>query len=138
MIIYKTNEPIEIEKLSALYESVGWVGYTNHPEIMANILSGAQFYMSAWDGEDLVGLVRTIGDGCYILYIQDILIRPEYQRQGIGQTLIKQALEKGKGMHQIILTTDNTEKTSAFYRSVGFVSMEETGAITFIYRGDKE
>ncbi|MGP6140448.1 GNAT family N-acetyltransferase [Jeotgalibaca sp. A127] len=122
--------------MGVVQESVGWTGYTDYPEIMKKLLSGALTHMSAWDGDELVGLVRAVGDGCYILYIQDILVHPDYQRQGIGQILVKRVLETAKDMRQIILTTDNTEKTTLFYRSVGFVPMEETEAVTFIFRGD--
>lgn len=136
MITYKMNDNISLEKLTNLYKNVGWTGYTNHPEIMAKLLSGAFLYISAWDGNELVGLIRAIGDGCYILYIQDLLVHPDYQRKGIGLTLMNRMLEIAKEMRQIILSTDNTEQTIQFYRSMGFVAMEETGSVTFTYRGD--
>lgn len=137
LITYRENTPIHIEALTQLYQSVGWTAYTDHPEIMQKLLPGALSYISAWDGEKLVGLIRTIGDGCYILYIQDILIHPDYQRKGIGTTLINRLLEQATGMRQIILSTDNTEKTISFYRSVGFLPIGETGAVSLVYVGIK-
>lgn len=137
MIHYSEKGIIDFSKLVDLYNSVGWTSYTNNPLVMAQLLPGAFSYISAWDGDRLVGLIRTVGDGCSILYIQDLLVHPDYQRQGIGQALITQTLETAKNIRQIFLSTENTEKTVQFYRSVGFVTMEETGAVTFIYRGDK-
>lgn len=131
-IAYKENNPIHTDVLTALYKSVGWTAYSDDSEIMKQILAGSRFYISAWSGEKLIGLIRTVGDGAYILYIQDILVHPEYQRFGIGTALMKQILEKAEKMRQIILTTDNTEKTTAFYRSLGFTPMEEAGAVSFI------
>ena len=136
MINYKENNVIEVDELKALYDSVGWSAYTDHPEIMQQLLPGAQSYISAWDGESLIGLIRTVGDGCYMLYIQDLLIHPDYQRKGIGTVLIKKILEDAKGLRQILLSTDHTEKTIRFYRSVGFSTMEEMGAVTLTYRGN--
>lgn len=137
MIHYSEKGIIDFSKLVDLYNSVGWTSYTNDSLVMAQLLPGALSYISAWDGDRLVGLIRTVGDGCSILYIQDLLVHPDYQRQGIGQALITQTLETAKNIRQIFLSTENTEKTVQFYRSVGFVTMEETGAVTFIYRGDK-
>ena len=137
MIHYSENGIIAFNKLVDLYNSVGWTAYTNDPLVMAQLLPGALSYTSAWDGDRLVGLIRTVGDGCSILYIQDLLVHPDYQRQGIGQALINQTLAAAKNIRQIFLSTENTEKTVQFYRSVGFVTMEEIGAVTFIYRGDK-
>lgn len=137
MIHYSEKGIIDFSKLVDLYNSVGWTAYTNDSLVMAQLLPGAFSYTSAWDGDRLVGLIRTVGDGCSVLYIQDLLVHPDYQRQGIGQALINQTLETAKNIRQIFLSTENTEKTVQFYRSVGFVTMEETGAVTFIYRGDK-
>lgn len=137
MIHYRENGVIDFSKLVDLYNSVGWTAYTNDPLVMAQLLPGALSYTSAWDGDCLVGLIRTVGDGCSILYIQDLLVHPDYQRQGIGQALVNQTLAAAKNIRQIFLSTESTEKTVQFYRSVGFMTMEETGAVTFIYRGDK-
>lgn len=131
-IEYKENTPVDIELLTALYRSVSWTAYSEQSEIMEKILPGSYFYISAWSGENLIGLIRTVGDGTYILYIQDILVHPAYQRLGIGTMLMKQTLEKAKKMQQIILTTDNTEKTKSFYHSLGFLPINETGAVSFI------
>lgn len=131
-ISYIKNQPIKVADLASLYNSVGWTSYTDHPEIMTKLLPGALSYISAWDGDDLIGLVRTIGDGCYILYIQDLLVHPDYQRRGIGSDLIHQILDDAKDMRQIILTTDSSEKTAHFYRSVGLVPMNEAGVVSFI------
>ena len=137
MIQYSENGRIPFEKLMDLYNSVGWTAYTKDLNVMKKLLPGALSYTSAWDGDRLVGLIRTVGDGCSILYIQDLLVHPDYQRQGIGQTLVTQTVAAAENIRQIFLSTENTEKTVHFYRSVGFVTMEETGAVTFIYRGDK-
>lgn len=137
MIQYSENGRIPFEKLMDLYNSVGWTAYTKDLNVMKKLLPGALSYTSAWDGDRLVGLIRTVGDGCSILYIQDLLVHPDYQRQGIGQTLVTQTVAAAENIRQIFLSTENTEKTVQFYHSVGFVTMEETGAVTFIYRGDK-
>ena len=131
-IRYQDNTPISIDSLTQLYQSVGWRNYYKAPAIMSQLLPGAWHYISAWEEDQLVGLIRTISDGCYILYIQDILVHPDYQRQAIGTSLMKQMLERAKDMQQIILTTDDTEKTIQFYQSLGFQTMQDLKCVSFM------
>ena len=131
-IRYQDNTPISIDSLTQLYQSVGWRNYYNDPAIMNQLLPGSWHYISAWEDDQLVGLIRTISDGCYILYIQDILVHPDYQRQAIGTSLMKQMLERAKDMQQIILTTDDTERTIQFYQSLGFKTMQDLKCVSFM------
>ena len=131
-IRYQDNTPISIDSLTQLYQSVGWRNYYKAPAIMSQLLPGAWHYISAWEEDQLVGLIRTISDGCYILYIQDILVHPDYQRQAIGTSLVKQMLERAKDMQQIILTTDDTERTIQFYQSLGFKTMQDLKCVSFM------
>ena len=57
---------------------------------------------------------------------------PTYQRQGIGSTLMKQALSDYKDIYQIQLATDESEKTLAFYRSLGFETLSTYDCIGMI------
>lgn len=79
----------------------------------------------------LVGLIRVVGDGYSIVYIQDILVLQEYQNNGIGKKLIEIVLNKYKDVRQKVLLTDNKDKTILFYKKVGFLKAEEFGCIAF-------
>ena len=78
---------------------------------------------TVWDDDKLVGLARVVGDGCTIIYIQDVLVLESYQGQGIGSELIKLILEKYKKVRQVVLMTDETEKTVKFYKKSGLVNI---------------
>ncbi|AZV36148.1 N-acetyltransferase, partial [Enterococcus faecium] len=84
--------------------------------------------------EKIIGVVRWITVFATIAFIQDILIHPRSQRQGIGKALLNEALEKitSYGPVQIELLTDDTEKTKKFYESVGFVQVKEMDAVSYI------
>ena len=84
-----------------------------------------------WDGRELVGLARAVGDDASIAYIQDILVRPDMQRRGIGARLASAALERFAHVPQIVLITDDEEKTASFYRSVGMTDLGELGVRGF-------
>lgn len=131
IMTYKLNTTISYEELNNLYESVEWTGYTDFPDKMRKLLEGSSFYISAWHNDQLVGLIRAVGDNASILYIQDILIRPDYQRLGIGRELMESMLKEHTHIRQIVLLTDDTEKTAAFYRSLNFQSTQETGGLAF-------
>jgi ribosomal protein S18 acetylase RimI-like enzyme len=131
MIEYQKKVDITHEALLHLYESVGWSAYTQDNPDLTSLLEGAKHYLTAWDGERLIGLIRVVGDGVYIAYIQDVLVHPDYQRQGIGKYLMQKMLKEIRYAKQIILTTENSPATKAFYQSLGMKEFNETGALGF-------
>lgn len=115
-----------------LYESVGWRNYSEHPEMLCSAFAGSLCILAAYEDEHLVGIIRAVGDGHSILFIQDILVYPAYQRRGIGTALMNALLEKYQDVYQTELATDHTEKTIAFYRSLGFCPLHEIGCCGFM------
>ncbi len=126
---YRNYNEKEILKL---YSSVGWTAYTDAPEVLKSGFRKSLLTLAAYDGEQLLGLIRTVGDGETIVYIQDILVRPEYQRAGIGTALLQAVLERFKEVRQIVLATDHTQKTISFYESQGFIQMTRMGCCGFM------
>lgn len=123
---YKQDEIID------LYKSVGWINYTQQPEKLKKGYENSLCILGAYKDNELVGILRAVGDGATILFIQDIIVLLEFQRNGIGTQLIKSVLEKYSHVYQIELLTDDTEKTVEFYKSVGFKPVNEIGAMSFI------
>ena len=103
-----------------LYESVGWTAYTDHPEVLRTGFENSMLILTAYEGDQLLGIIRAVGDGYTVVFIQDILVFPEYQRKGIGSALLQAILDRYSHVRQIELATDNTPKTIAFYKSMGF------------------
>lgn len=133
MIGYKKNDTISFEEILPLYEAVGWTNYTSNPTMLRNALENSLFLISARDEEGkLIGFLRAVGDGYSIVYIQDIIVLPEYQRQGIGTQLLRQTLERFKEVYQMILTTDSELKTIAFYEANGFTALSKVGCTSFM------
>ena len=114
---YETYNELEILNL---YESVGWINYTNNPKMLENAYVNSLKILGAYEDEKLIGIIRVVGDGHSVVFIQDLLVYPEYQRQGIGTALLKQILLDYKHVYQKHLLTENTEKTIQFYKSLGF------------------
>jgi len=120
MIAIKKQEIVKLEDVLHLYQAVGWTNYTDQSEMLEQALSHSLAMYLAFDGEKIVGLIRLIGDGFSSVLVQDLIVLPIYQRQGIGSALMKEALEAYKDVYQVQLVTEQTERTLRFYRSMGF------------------
>lgn len=129
--IKEYSEYRESEILS-LYQSVGWTNYTDNPDMLKNAYANSLKILGAYADEQLLGIIRVVGDGCSIVFIQDILVFPEYQHRGIGTALISKILSLYQTVYQKSLLTDNTEKTIHFYQSVGFEMDINIGCRAFI------
>lgn len=115
-----------------LYESVGWTAYTEHPEVLKKGFDRSMLTLAAYERGQLMGIIRAVGDGHTIVFVQDILVFPEYQRKGVGTALLQAVLDRYSHVRQIELATENTPKTIAFYRSMGFKEMSEIGCCGFM------
>ncbi|MDR7870597.1 MAG: GNAT family N-acetyltransferase [Tissierellaceae bacterium] len=131
-IIIKEDVVPRVEELIDLYNDVGWSSYTNDSIRLKNAIENSLKVFTVWDQDKLVGLIRVIGDNHTIIYIQDILVLKEYQGQGIGSSLLRLILEKYTSIRQIILMTDNTEKTINFYTKSGMVKSSDYNCIAFM------
>ena len=123
MIIIRRQEIVKLEDVLHLYQAVGWTNYTNQPQMLEQALSHSLAIYLALDGDTVVGLIRLVGDGFSSVFVQDLIVLPSYQRQGIGSSLMKEALEDFKEVYQVQLATEQTEKNVGFYRSMGFETL---------------
>lgn len=87
--------------------------------------------IGAYDHNQLFRLIRVVGDGLTIIYIQDLLVNLAYQRRGIGTKLINSVLKKYDCVRQKVLLTENTLKTRMFYESCNFNPYDKYNLIAF-------
>lgn len=120
MITIKKQEIVKLEDVLHLYQAADWTNYTNQPQMLEQALSHSLVIYLALDGDAVVGLIRLVGDGFSSVLVQDLIVLPSYQRQGIGRSLMKEALEDYKDAYQVQLVTEQTEKNVGFYRFMGF------------------
>ena len=115
-----------------LYASVGWTAYTDRPDVLQKGFENSLLCLAAYEDDRMIGLVRAVGDGQTVVLIQDILVHPAYQRQGVGTRLMDALLKRFPHVRQIQLLTDDTPKTVSFYESLGFKSVEVIGCKSFM------
>lgn len=120
MITIKKQEIVKLEDVLHLYQAADWTNYTNQPQMLEQALSHSLVIYLALDGDAVVGLIRLVGDGFSSVLVQDLIVLPSYQRQGLGSALMKEALKDYKDAYQVQLVTEETEKNVGFYRSMGF------------------
>ena len=126
---YKEYKEDEIKRL---YTEVGWTAYTENMQTLEQGYKNSLLVLAAYQNEELLGIIRVVGDGFTIVFVQDILVFPQKQRQGVGTALLKAVLAKYPDVRQIELVTDNTPKTVAFYKSLGFYEFSEIGCCGFM------
>lgn len=120
MITIRKQEIVKLEDVLHLYQAVGWTNYTNQPQMLEQALYHSLIIYLALDGDAVVGLIRLVGDGFSSVFVQDLIVLSSYQRQGIGSSLMKEALKDYKDAYQVQLATEQTEKNVGFNRSMGF------------------
>ncbi|KAA9149890.1 GNAT family N-acetyltransferase [Amycolatopsis acidicola] len=114
-------------ELLPLYESVGWSAYTKEPDLLATAIAGSSFVVTARRGGRLIGLARALSDGATICYLQDVLVRPEERRNGVGRLLVQAMLDRYANVRQKVLLTDDEPAQRAFYESLGYAETRDFG-----------
>jgi len=121
-----TFQPLVFDEQAILdlYNSNHWTNYTMDKHSLFSGIKQSLYTYAAYDNDTLIGLIRVVGDNHTILYIQDILVHPNYHRKGIGKTLMNHILHKYKHIRQIVLTTDDSAPQHAFYIDLGFAAFD--------------
>lgn len=131
-IQYHSGRMPSLTALCELYEDAGWISYTKRPANLKKAVEGSRIVITAWDGELLVGLVRGVGDGQSIMYVQDILVKKTYQRQGIGRAMMEMLFSLTKQIRQKVLIADQSVGLRKFYESLGMQSQDVYNTVAFM------
>lgn len=119
---FEKTTDITAQQILGLYQSVGWSAYTRQPQTTLKALDNSTVLWAVAD-QKLIGLCRGITDGETILYIQDILVDPNFQGQHVGTKLVKKFLNHFQNIGQTVLITDPEDKTLEFYQSLNFLEI---------------
>ena len=124
-IDYKVNKIPNSNDVLKLYNDANWFAYTKDLDTLMLSLENSIYTSSAWDGDNLVGLVRVVGDGVSIVYIQDVLVKSSHKRQGIGTQMVKEVLKAYENVRQVVLITDEKDESNVFYASLGLKKLTD-------------
>ena len=97
MIDYKNGNGLDLDTVIALYRSstLGERRPVDDRERMRAMLAGANLVVTAWDGERLVGISRSVSYFAYCTYLSDLAVDVAYQRRGIGKELMGRTQQLG-------------------------------------------
>ncbi len=130
MIIIKKNT-ITVQSYLAIRKCVGWRKLLTSQAEQA--LQHSLYVVGAYDGEKLVGMGRIVGDGAVICYVQDLIVIPEYQCQGVGSMVLHSLIEYVESLRtegaQMMLCLMCAKGRETFYEKHGFIARptEELG-----------
>ena len=116
---------VELDEIVALYESVGWSAYTKAPTLLHAAIAGSSYVVTARRGERLIGLARAVSDNATICYLQDVLVRPDEQGNGVGRALVQAVLDRYSAVRQKVLLTDDAPGQRAFYEALGYAEIRD-------------
>lgn len=85
---------------------------------MRGMLEQADILCTAWDGDKLVGVSRSLTDWHYACYLADLAVDVAYQRRGIGKRLIELTQQQLGPLCKIILLAAPAAKD--YYEKIGF------------------
>ncbi len=88
-VVRRGNE-LDLDAVIALYRAstLGARRPVDDRAAMAAMLTHANLVLTAWDGDRMVGIARTMTDFAYVGYLADLAVDAAYQRRGIGVLLI--------------------------------------------------
>lgn len=132
MITYKEFNTSLLEEVKEIYRSVYWQTYLQDDKKLKRAFDNSLNLLGAFDGEVLVGFVRCVGDGEHIVLVQDLAVRPEYQKRRIGTTLFQMVWDKYKDVRMFQAVTDlEDEVDNHFYQSFGMKKLEEGHMVSY-------
>jgi predicted N-acetyltransferase YhbS len=120
MIQYRVGNDLDFEQVVDLYKAstLGERRPLAERARFAAMIKNANMVITAWDGELLVGISRSLTDFNFITYLADLAVRDSHQRQGIGKELIRQTqLHGGPKTSLLLLAAPAAEK---YYPHIGF------------------
>lgn len=113
---------ITVIDYNRLRKAVGWEEIA--PMQAQTGIDNTEYLVAAVCGEETVGMARLISDGGYVAFIADVIVLPEFQRRGIGKTMmnmitdyIKSGLKEGE---RVFVNLMSAAEKQGFYKTLGF------------------
>ena len=106
------------ENLQELFSSVDWKSAEN-PQKLVNAFKNSSNVISAWEDDHLIGIIRSMDDGCWSANIDCLIVHKDFQGKGIASKLITELLEDLKNIEYINVCPDDKTMDS-FYLKFGF------------------
>lgn len=121
-ITYQTSSTPTTEAIIEVYNSSGINRPTHDADRIARMYASSNLIISAWDGDKLVGVARSVTDFCYCCYLSDLAVRKEYQHLGIGKELVRLTKETIGDESMLLLLS--APSAMEYYPKIGMEKMD--------------
>jgi len=112
-IDYRTNNELKSEEVINIFKSVGW---NKNPKDIITAFQNS-YYVTAYHDEKLIAFARAISDGHYYTSIFDVIVNPDFQKQGIAKEMMKILLKEFQGSYFFLSYTPGNKE---FYDKCSF------------------
>lgn len=118
MISYLTGNDLDLDEMIDVYvdSTLGERRPVGDRDRMARMLAEANLVITAWDGESMVGVSRSVTDWVYCTYLSDLAVRSAYQGRGIGKELVRRTRQATPDASVILLAAP---KAVDYYPKIG-------------------
>ena len=122
MAVEYIDEAPTLEEYKEMRRAVNFMVLSDR--IAGNALNNAFHITTVRDNGRAIGMIRVLSDGSYANFITDVMVIPEYQRQGIGHELMRRTVEFMKSTLEpgetIVLYLMSAIGKEEFYKQFGF------------------
>ena len=118
MIKYRTNAKLRIADIIRVFDSSGIRRPTSDPDRIRQMFENSNLIISAWNGLVLIGIARSVTDFSYCCYLSDLAVDKEFQRAGIGRSLIELTREAISENCMLLLLS--APEAMEYYPKIGF------------------
>ncbi|WKF85346.1 GNAT family N-acetyltransferase [Lacticaseibacillus pantheris] len=101
MVEYMFERGLNIHEIKALYGGAGWQAEANNAATLAEGLANSTV-MTARDNGRLVGMVRGVSDMHTVLLLDQLVVLPEYQEDGVDAHLLQEMIEYFRQVESIV------------------------------------
>ena len=121
-IEYKINAPVSTDQFIGLLResTLGERRPIEDRECMEGMVKNSNLMVTAWHGEELIGIARSMTDFHYACYLSDLAVHTKFQRAGIGKKLqVKTQEQLGPNCKLILVAAPNA---NSYYEHIGFTN----------------
>jgi len=128
------RKKIDSKKLLDLYSSVRWSTKRDRMDKgkgISKTYQNSQIVISVWDKDLLIGVIRALTDKNWDGVIFGLVIRPQYQDQGIGTALVQKCIKHYPKIRWYLAAVN--PRLDRFYKKLGFKKEKDN----WFYKGEK-
>jgi len=116
-IEFKLDAPLTVQAVADVFRESG-IERPQDGDCIRRMIDHANLTVSAWTGDELIGLARTLTDFCHSAFLCDMAVKKAFQKQQIGRQLIE--ITKLQLQPTCTLTLLSPPSAAPYYYKAGF------------------